>query len=45
MVQEKLLISNRELAKLTAWSSFELVFDDIIDLLVEQTKQTEIKTR
>ena len=37
MDQEKLLISNPELAELTPWSSFELVFDDIIDLLVEQT--------
>ena len=37
MAQEKLLISNPELAALTPWSSFGLVFDDIIDLLVEQT--------
>ena len=37
MDQEKLLISNPELAELTPWSSFELVFDDIIDLLVEQS--------
>lgn len=37
MDQEKLLISNPELAELTPWSSSELVFDDIIDLVVEQT--------
>ena len=36
MAQKKLLISNPELAELTPWSSFELLFD-IMDLLVEQT--------
>ena len=35
--QENLLSSNPQLAELTHWSSFEMIFGDIIDLLVEQT--------
>ena len=35
--QEKLLSSNPDLAELIPWSSFEMIFSDIINLLVEQT--------
>ena len=34
--QGKLLSSNPKLAELMPWSSFEMIFGDIIDLLVEQ---------
>ena len=35
--REKLLSSNLELAELMPWSAFEMIFGDIIDLLVKQT--------
>ena len=37
MAQEVLVSNHPNLAGLTVWSSFELVFDDIIELLIEQT--------
>ena len=36
-VQEKLLSSKPELAEVMPWSSFEMIFGDIINLLVQQT--------